>query len=192
MSAASTVPRVPLQGWAAADRRIREATRWLATAGLLALFLNSLVVVVDIVMRSAFGAPIDRLSDVSATIYYLSAACCIPAATAARRHITIRALDKALSIRAREAVEGFAAVVTATILGMVAWQVWQYAYSLGVHGRTMSQIALPVAPFWYFVATCLSAAFLIQIFILTMHAVGFAAGVATAPAAAAADAEGML
>lgn len=180
-----------MQGWQALDARIRVATRWLATAGLLLLFLNALAVVVDITLRAFFSAPIDRLSSVSAVIFFVSAACCLPAATAARRHITIRALDR-LPGRAREAVDGLAALVTAVVLGMVTWQLWAYAGELGTNGRTMSQIDLPVAPFWYFVAACLGAAFLIQCFIAAQHGAAVATGRVPARVDAPAETETML
>ncbi len=164
----------PLARW---DARIREATRWLAALGLLALFANSLAVVVDIALRAAFSAPIDRLSDVSSVIYYVSAACCLPAATAARRHITIRALDRVLPARGRAAVDAFAAALTATVLGMVGWQVARYSVELAQTGRTLSQIPIRVAPFWYFVSACLAATFAIQCLVAIERLVAAITGV---------------
>ena len=165
------------------EARIREATRWLATLGLLCLFVNALAVVADVALRAMFSAPIDRLSDVSSVVYFIAAACCLPAATAYRRHITIRALDSLLGPRARAAVDTFAAAVSAIILGMIAYQVFAYAGELLRTGRTLSQIAIRVAPLWYFVFACLAAAFLIQVWICLMHAaVALGVGVDTGAA----------
>jgi len=162
------------------DDRICAATRWIAALGLLALFLNSMAVVVDVLLRAVFSAPIDRLSDVSSVIYYTAAACCIPSATAARRHITIRALEGLPWPRVRDAVNALAATVTAVILGLLAWQAMVSAAEMANTGRTLSQIPVRVAPFWYFVAACMVLSTLIQAFIVIRHAAAALGGAAEA------------
>lgn len=175
--------RDKVPGMQALDDRICAATRWIATLGLLALFVNSMAVVADVLMRAVFSAPIDKLSDVSAVIFFTSAACCIPSATAARRHITIRALEGLPWPRIRDAVNGLAGTVTAVVLGLLAWQTIISASEMATNGRTLSQIPVRVAPFWYFVAACMVLSVLIQIFIVIRYAsaaLGGAAGNAEA------------
>lgn len=154
----------------ALDDRICAATRWIAALGLLALFLNSMAVVVDVLLRAIFSAPIDKLSDVSSVIFFTSAACCIPSATAARRHITIRALEGLPWPRVRNAVNALAATVTAVILGLLAWQTLVSAAGMSASGRTLSQIPVHIAPFWYFVGACMVLSTLIQAFIVIRYA----------------------
>lgn len=175
----------------ALDDWIHAATRWIATLGLLALFLNSMAVVLDVLLRAMFAAPIDRLSDVSAVIFFTSAACCIPSATAGRRHITIRALENLPWPRVRDAVNAVAATVTAIVLGLLAWQTIVAASEMATNGRTLSQIPVRIAPFWYFVAACMVLSTLIQVFIVIRHAAA-ALGSGASDAAAGADGDATI
>jgi TRAP-type transport system small permease protein len=151
------------------DGRVRAASVALAFGGLLLLFLNALAVVADVLLRATLSAPIDRLSDVSSVIIFCAAASCLPAATASRTHITIGALDSVLSPRALEALKGVAAMVCAGVFGLIAWQVWLYALEMDQTNRRLSQIDIPVAPFWGFVAVCLLLNLLIQVFNVVRH-----------------------
>lgn len=138
-----------IDGW------LQAVTRMFSVAGLFALFTNAIAVVADVILRVLFGSPIDRLSEVSGMIFVVSAACCVPAATASRRHITIRALDGALSTRARAAVEALAAFLATIVFALVTWQLGIYVEEVRATRQTLSQIAIPVAPFWLFVTGCL-------------------------------------
>jgi TRAP-type C4-dicarboxylate transport system permease small subunit len=152
------------------DARLRALSVALAFAGLLVLFLNSLAVVADVLLRAAFSAPIDRLSDVSSVIIFGAAACCLPAATAGRTHITIGALDGVLSKRGLEALKAVAALVTSAVFGLIAWQLWLYTLEMDRTGRRLSQIDIAVAPFWAFVTACLVLNAAIQLFNVWRHA----------------------
>ncbi len=160
MSAALT----RLDGW------LLSATRWIAAAGMLLLFLNAMAVVVDVLLRALFRAPIDRLSDVSSVVYYVAAACCLPAATAARRHVTIRALADVLGPRSLALVETFAAALTAAVCAAIAAQAWQYALEVAATRRTLSQIRLSIAPFWAFVTAMVVLNCLVQLCVAAMRA----------------------
>ena len=163
-----------LDGW------LRRASRLLAVAGLLALFGNALAVVADVVLRAVFAAPIDRLSDVSSMVFVVSAACCVPAATANRCHITIRAFDGRLRPRARAAIEAAAALLAATVFGLVTWQLGVYVGEVRSSGQTLSQIDFPGAPFWIFVTGCLLRATIAQA-VAFLDLAGQAAGRGGAP-----------
>lgn len=152
------------------DARVRAASVALAFGGLLLLFLNALAVVADVLLRATLSAPIDRLSDVSSVIVFCAAASCLPAATASRTHITIGALDSLLTPRALEALKGLAAAVCAGVFGLIAWQVWLYTLEMDQTNRRLSQIDVPVAPFWGFVTACLVLNLLIQLFNVVRHA----------------------
>ncbi|MEO7244453.1 MAG: TRAP transporter small permease subunit [Rubrivivax sp.] len=151
------------------DARVRGVSVALAFSGLLLLFLNALAVVADVLLRAALSAPIDRLSDVSSVITFCAAASCLPAATASRMHITIGALDSVLSARALEALKGVAAIVCAVVFGLIAWQGWLYTLEMNQTHRRLSQIDIPVAPFWGFVTACLVLNLLIQGFNVVRH-----------------------
>jgi TRAP-type C4-dicarboxylate transport system permease small subunit len=140
----------------AAASTLRRAADRLAAFGLCLLAINALATVADVLLRALLSAPIDRLSDVSSVIYFLSAACCVPAATAHRRHITIRAFEGRLPARPAALLEAFASAVLLAIWCVIALQLWLHAHGLQTVGQTLSQIAVPVAPFWYAVALSMS------------------------------------
>ncbi len=169
------------------DRLLRRVTVVLAFCGLLALFLNAVAVVFDVLLRAAFSAPIDRLSDVSAVVIFCAAACCLPAATASRRHITIGALDGVLPWRALEALKAFAALVCTAVFALIAWQVVLYAQEMQRTGERLSQIDISVAPFWVFVALCLVLNAFVQLFNVVRHALRATAGMAGLDAEAGAE-----
>lgn len=156
------------------DASARAASRWLAAFGLLLLFANALAVVADVLLRAGLNAPIDRLPDVSSVVYYIAAACCLPAAAAHRRHITIRALGGLRSAGAKEAIEAFAALLTAAVFGIIAWQIWRHTLDLAANNRTLWQIDVPIAPFWWAVTALLLLNFAIQLGVLLQHALGAA------------------
>jgi TRAP-type C4-dicarboxylate transport system permease small subunit len=140
------------------DAWLRASTRLLAVAGMIALFGNAFAVALDAFLRSAFAAPIDRLSDVSGMIFVIAAACCVPAATANRAHITIRALEGRLGPRARAAIETFAALLSTLVFALVTWQLVVYVGEVSASGQTLSQIEIPIAPLWIFVTACIGLA----------------------------------
>jgi TRAP-type C4-dicarboxylate transport system permease small subunit len=151
------------------DLRVRSFARGLATAGLIGLFFNALAVVVDVASRAALDAPIDRLSDVSSVIFIVCAACCVPAATANRRHVTIRALDERLSAPAKAVLEAVAALLSTVVFAVICWQVALYADELRRTNQTLSQIEVPIWPLWYFVTLTLGFAAAAQLLVFIDH-----------------------
>lgn len=128
-----------------------------AVAGLFVLMLNVAATVIDLVGRTLFAAPLDRLTDLSALAYILAASCCVPLATAKRCHITIRPFEGRLGPRAYAAVEALASLLLLAVWVVLAWQLWLHASEVSATGQTLSQWRdVAVAPFWYFVAVALS------------------------------------
>ncbi len=149
-------------------KSVESALRWLANAlavaGLGLLCFNALATVADVAMRAALSRPIDRLSDVSSVIYFLAAACCVPAATAHRRHITIRLFEGQLAPRLEAGIEALASAAMLLIWCVIAQQLWLHAAGMAKVAQTLSQIDIEVAPFWYFVALCMSFNAVLEVF----------------------------
>lgn len=167
---------------------LRRVADRLAAFGLCLLALNALATVADVLLRALLSAPIDRLSDVSSVIYVLAAASCVPAATAHRRHITIRAFEGRLAARPAAMLEAFASALLLAIWCVIAQQLWLHAFGLQDVGQTLSQIAVPVAPFWYAVAMGMSFNALLETLILAGWLRAAVRGEVSAPAATATEA----
>ena len=155
--------------WTRVDGVIRRSTRVIGTAGLLVLFANACVVVLDVVLRWVFLAPIDRFSDVSSVIFYLAAASCIPVVTAEQRNITIRVFGGLPNRRLPAVIDAVAAAIVAVVLALIVWQIAVYTRELAENGRTLAQIPVQIAPFWAVVTGLLALAFLVQLFVLAKH-----------------------
>lgn len=173
----------------ALDNALRRAAHWLAASGLCLLFFNAIATVLDVLGRSLFDKPIDRLSDVSGMVYILAAACCVPAATAQLRHITIKPFEERLAPRAYAALEGLASLLKLAVWVVLAWQLWVHAGEMRATHQTLSQLrSVPVAPFWSFVALAMSFNALLEALNL-LRFVRVALGQLAPPPAAATDAE---
>jgi len=117
-------------------------------------------------LRRAFSAPIDRFSDVSAVIFFMAAACCIPIVMAEQRNITIRVFGGIARVRVRALIEIFAGTTVAAVLGIIVYQVYLYTGELAATGRTLTQIPVPIAPFWGVVTILLGLAWVVQLFVI--------------------------
>lgn len=138
------------------DPALRRFANTLAAAGLCLLFLNAIATVLDVLGRFLFSAPIDRLSDVSMLVYILAAACCVPAATSQRRHITIRPFEGKCPPRVYAAIEAFASALLLLVWLVLAHQLWRHTSELHAVRQTLSQLPIEVAPFWLAVALAMS------------------------------------
>lgn len=151
------------------DSLIRLSSRSVAAAGLLLLFLNALAVVVDVALRAMLSAPIALLPDISSVVFYLAAAAALPAATAMRRHVTIRALEGVLPPRGEALLDALAALVTTAVFAVIAWQIALYTLELTATHRTLFQLSIPVAPFWWAVTALLAFNALIEALAALRH-----------------------
>ena len=151
------------------DSVIQLSSRSIAAAGLALLFLNASAVVVDVLLRAAFSAPIELLPDISSVVFYLAAAAALPMATAMRRHVTIRALQGVLPRRGEALLEALASLVTTAVFGVIAYQIGLYTLELSATHRTLFQLSIPVAPFWWVVTGLLAFNCLIEALAALRH-----------------------
>ena len=129
-------------------------TRVLALVGLLGLLAQSIVTVVDILLRALFSAPLHGLSDIYELVVIFMVAASFPASLAGRHQITIRFLGKALPWRAREALELFGHVLALLVFAAMGWQLILHTISLFETGQTTWLLGIPMGPSWA-VATAL-------------------------------------
>lgn len=129
-------------------------TRLLALVGLLGLLAQSIVTVVDILLRALFSAPLHGLSDLYELVVIFMVAASFPASLAGRHQITIRFLGKAVPWRAREALELFGHVLTLLVFVAMGWQLVVHTVSLFETGQTTWLLGIPMGPSWA-VATAL-------------------------------------
>lgn len=131
----------------AANAPLRIA-RAIAALGVVALVGLALLVMVDVVLRWLFAAPIDGVAEISKLIIAMVVASFFPAALAERQHIAIEFVGKSLGPRAKATLEAFGALVTFGFFAAVAWRFVLYTAELGRSGETTWILGWPIAPWW--------------------------------------------
>lgn len=132
----------------------RAWTRRIALVGLLGLLAQSIVTVVDILLRAVFATPVHGLSDMYELVVIFMVAAAFPASLAGRHQITIRFLGKAVHWRLREALELFGHALMLFVFLVMGWQLVLYTATLFQTGQTTWLLGIPMGPSWS-VATAL-------------------------------------
>jgi TRAP-type C4-dicarboxylate transport system permease small subunit len=139
--------------------RETEIIRWarvISLIGLGGMLMIAGVIVGEVLLRWLFNYPIPGVYDLSQLVVIIVIASCLPLVCAERNHITVRLMGTILGKRANELLEGFGALITMIIFGLLAWQLWIYANELAVSNQTTWLILLPISPWWR-IATILIA-----------------------------------
>lgn len=131
------------------NRRLDRTTRWVAFAGLFALFLVAIGTCFDVTLRFLFSAPIDGLDDISQLVFAIVIATCFPAGLLQGHNITIRFLGMALGSRGEKWLEAFGSLVTLVFFVLFGWQFIVMTMEFADAGRTTMTVETPTAPWWW-------------------------------------------
>lgn len=133
-------------------RVIGALSRGATILGGLAIALMMLHVSADVVMRYVFNRPMPGTLTV-VTYYYMIFATFLPLAFAERRrsHISVEILTDLMPARPRHHLQGWMLLLTATVMGLLAWRTLDAA--LKAHRLGASQLqgdtAIPVWPAYF-------------------------------------------
>ena len=126
---------------------IRRFAQFVATLGLAALVLLSIIMMVDIVGRELFHTPLSGFSDVSDLIIVIAAAACFPASLANKQHVAVRFAGLA-HWRLREGLDLLGHLVMLGVFVMIAHQLWVYTADVRATGQRTWLLYIPVWPVW--------------------------------------------
>ncbi|MGB3813654.1 MAG: TRAP transporter small permease subunit [Shinella sp.] len=126
---------------------IRRFAKFVATLGLAALVLLSIIMMVDIVGRELFHTPLTGFSDVSDLIIVIAAAACFPASLANKQHVAVRFAGMA-HWRLREGLDLLGHVTMLVVFVIIAQQLWIYTIDIHATGQTTWLLYIPVWPVW--------------------------------------------
>lgn len=160
----------PPDEWERLDTLVRMGVRYVAVAGLLLLAVSGLLTVADVLLRWLLSSPIPGLHDFTSVAVVVAAAACLPTTLAGRLNVTIRAFSGTLGARGRETLETLGALLTAVVFAMVVWKMFGHTIEMKINGRTMSESAHPLWPYWASVTGLLANALLVQLWVLVFHA----------------------
>lgn len=151
-------------------------TRRVAFIGLLGLLSVAIVIMVDVLLRWIFLAPIMGFEEVASLLYAVVVATCFPAGLIQGHNITIRFLGKGLGPRIELWLESFGTLLTLVFFFLVAWQIGDVAYDEMIHDRTTLTLRMPTAPWWWVVATVLTLCLPVQVMVTVIAFVRAATG----------------
>ena len=159
------------------DHYLALSTKVLSAFGLALLTGLSLCIVADVILRWAFAAPIEGLSEVTSLLAAVIIGSFFPLSLHARRHASIRVMPKLLGPKAAAIFDQFSALIVLIFFCLMAWQFARYTAELAEAGERTWILQLDVSLWWAAVTVLLAAAALVQAGQLVLR---FALGAETA------------
>ncbi|HKA70725.1 MAG TPA: TRAP transporter large permease subunit [Xanthobacteraceae bacterium] len=120
------------------------------------------VTVLDVLMRWLAGTAITALNEITALIFAVAVAACMPAGLAGGVNLRIDLLARWLTGRVAAWLDVLGAALLLVFFFILAWRIGVFAENLLQQGRTTVILRLPQAPFMYAVAILLAIGTLVQ------------------------------
>lgn len=147
-------PAFPAKGGRSVDLTIR------VVASALLMVMMALTVC-DVLGRYLFNAPVRGATEVTELLLAAVIFIGLPAVTLDREHITVDLLTDKLALPVRRILQSLMALVSAGVLGLIAWRLWVVAAQIGGYNGTTPSLKIPLAPLGYFMAFMCALAALI-------------------------------
>ena len=143
---------------------LSKVSKAVAQLGVLCTVLMMLMIVADVLMRFLFNEPI--LGSVELASYMLSviAFTTIPLVESEERHIVIPVFFDHFPRRVRLAIYTFVSLLGICTLAFIAWSSFDLAAEYARRGKITSILSIPVYPFVYLSAVCLTLYAVIMVF----------------------------
>jgi len=143
-----------------------RGTGSVAFVGGIGIFVIAAAIVVDILMRWLFNAPILGVDDLSIYILAVVVSSFFPAGLAGERFVTIRFLGKALGVRGALWLEVFGALCTLAVFILITWKVFYFTADVTRTGLATIVLQLPQAPWWWIVTIIFAFCIPVQAIVL--------------------------
>lgn len=128
-------------------------------AGLASIALCGMVVtmVADVIGRYLFNHPVPGAGEVIELLLAVTVFAAFPLATATKEHIRLDYLEMAFAPRRRHLVRVVNWLVSAVVLGFLAWRVAVTSSTIMRYGDTTAYLNIPIAPFAIFISAMIAA-----------------------------------
>ena len=146
-------------------------TRPIAFVGVIGMLVAAGVTVIDVLMRWLAGTAITALNEITALIFAVAVAACMPAGLAGGVNLKIDLLARWLTGRIAAWLDALGAFLLLVFFLVLTWRIAVFAGSLMQQGRTSVILLLPQAPFMYAVAGLLAIGTLVQAAVTAQAAV---------------------
>lgn len=137
---------------------VDRAAFLVAVAGACLILVISVSVLVDVLMRWLFDAPVLAVDDLTDLNVAVAVVCCLPVGLVGKHLVTIRFLGRLLGRRAEAWLEVFGDLFTLGFLAVLAWQFALFALGAQRSGLGSMVLQVPQAPWWWVVAVVTVAA----------------------------------
>src|SRR5262249_12414775 len=137
-------------------------TRPIAFVGVLGMLIVAGVTVVDVLLRWLASSAITARNEITAMVFAVAVAACIPAGLAGRVNLRIDILARWLTPRVDAWLDALGAALLLVFFLVLTWRIAVFAGSLQAQGRTTLILGWPMAPFMYAVALLLGIGTLVQ------------------------------
>jgi TRAP-type C4-dicarboxylate transport system permease small subunit len=158
-----------------------RGTGSIAFIGGIGIFVIATAIVVDVLMRWMFNAPILGVDDLSIYVLAVVVSSFFPAGLAEERFVTIRFLGKALGPRSSLWLEVFGALCTIAFFMLLAWKILLYSVDITRSGLATIVLQLPQAPWWWLVTVVIALCIPVQAIILVKKLISAVRGPVSAP-----------
>ncbi len=138
----------------------------LAFGGLFGLTAVALAIVVDVLLRFFFRAPITGLWDIAGLFAAVSVAAFFPLSLISKSHISIKAFGSLIGKRGGRVLDFFAAVVCLVFFALMTWQFYRHAAQLFASGESTPILHAKTAGYWAAVAGLLALSVAAQVFVV--------------------------
>src|SRR5215475_14775522 len=137
-------------------------TRPIAFLGVLGMLTAAGVTVADVLMRWLASSAITALNEITAMVFAVAVAACIPAGLAGRVNLKVDILARWLTGRVAAWLDAVGDLLLLLFFLLLTWRIAVFAGSLAAQGRTTLILGWPIAPFMYAVALLLGIGTLVQ------------------------------
>lgn len=154
----------------------QRLAHYLALLGFTGLLILSVMVVLDIILRTVADFPLKGVNDISAMVMAVVIAACIPQSLLVKQSISVEVLGQVLGGRMRLLLDVIASLAVFVFFLLLAWQFIPYAASVTDSGERTWVLHWPVGPWWYAATACFIVSALVQLLVLIDDTVAFVVG----------------
>ena len=126
------------------------------------MLIAASVTVIDVLMRWLASTAITALNEITALVFAVAVAACMPAGLAGGVNLKIDLLARWLTGRVAAWLDALGALLLLIFFCILAWRIGIFAGSLMQQGRTTVILRWPQAPFMYAVSLLLGIGSLVQ------------------------------
>ena len=171
------------------ERSIIRGARVVGLVGLAGFQALAFLIVLDVLMRWFFNAPITGVNDAGSLLIAIIMAASFPACCAARGNVSIRFLGKILGQRAQDALDIIGHILVLVFFSLAVWQIWLYAGDLSANNETTMVLGWPMSPWWRAVSVLMAFCIPVQIVVICQLVKSVLSGKKTQPLPAASQAK---